>query len=133
MKSSVDSPNDGEESGPGWKRFAVRLVLRYVAVYCVDLLGDVISFTLHLLSAPLKLQFPLPALVWVHVVPWVAQHVLHLGTVKPSIWGSGDTLYDWVQLLCEAVLAFVLALGLELRGSRPTAFPQRSPLVARGG
>ena len=44
-----------------------------------------------------------------HVVPWVAQHILHLGTVKLSIWGSGDTLYDWVQLACEAALAFLLA------------------------
>ncbi len=93
-----------------WRRFAVRLVLCYVAIFCVDLLGDVISFTFHLFSAPRWLQTPFSSLFWVRLVPGVAKHVLRLGTVKLSIWGSGDTLYDWVQMLCRAVLAFLGAL-----------------------
>ncbi len=99
-----------EMAEPAWKRFAVRFLLCYLAMYCVDLLGEILSFSIYLFSAPLWLQTPIPSLVWVHVVPWVSMHVLHAGPVKFAIIGSGDTLYDWVLLLCEGVLAFIAAL-----------------------
>jgi len=44
--------------------------------------------------------------LWHAVVPWVGQHLLHLSypiTVFSN--GSGDTTYDYVQVLCFLVLA----------------------------
>ena len=98
---------EGHDPWAACKRFVLRFALCYVAVYCVALFG-VISFTLHLFSAPMWMQIPFPSLVWVPVVPWVKRHVLSLGSVKLSIWGSGDTAYDWVRALCEVILAFAV-------------------------
>jgi uncharacterized membrane protein YphA (DoxX/SURF4 family) len=44
--------------------------------------------------------------LWRTIVPWVAEHVLHL-SYKITIFtnGSGDTTYDYVKTLCYAVLA----------------------------
>lgn len=49
--------------------------------------------------------------LWHHMVPWVGRAVLHLETeitVFPN--GSGDTTYNYVQLLCYAVLSAVATL-----------------------
>jgi len=45
---------------------------------------------------------------WNAMVPWVGKHVLHLSTditVMPN--GSGDTTYNYVQVLCYLVMAGV--------------------------
>jgi len=50
--------------------------------------------------------------LWRAFVPWVGEHVLHLAqpiTVFPA--GSGDTTYNYVEVLCFAVLA-LLGAGL---------------------
>jgi len=44
--------------------------------------------------------------IWEMIVPWVGAHVLHLS--KPITYflsGSGDKTSDWVQLLCQFILA----------------------------
>ncbi len=74
----------------GWKaatRIAFRFFFAYFALYVVAGFVD----------------WP-----WSKIVPWVGQHVLRLGytmVVGPN--GSGDTTFDYVQLLVFAVLAAV--------------------------
>jgi hypothetical protein len=49
--------------------------------------------------------------LWHKIVPWFGKHVLHLAkdiTVFPN--GSGDTTYNYVQLLCYALIAFTATL-----------------------
>jgi hypothetical protein len=49
--------------------------------------------------------------VWDAFVPWVGRAILHLPyeiTVFPN--GSGDTTFNYVQLLCYAILAFAALL-----------------------
>lgn len=44
--------------------------------------------------------------MWYAIVPWVGRHILHLSkaiTVFPN--GSGDTMFNWVQILCFLALA----------------------------
>lgn len=46
--------------------------------------------------------------MWYAFVPWMAKHILHFSkaiTVFPA--GSGDTTFNWVQLLCFGVIATV--------------------------
>src|SRR5215208_4553010 len=48
--------------------------------------------------------------IWKAVVPWFGAHVLHLAhpvSVQPS--GSGDKLFDWVQVLVMLTLAVIAA------------------------
>lgn len=48
---------------------------------------------------------------WRAVVPWVGEHVLRLDRpITIFTNGSGDTTYDYVKLLCVAVLAVLAAL-----------------------
>jgi uncharacterized membrane protein YphA (DoxX/SURF4 family) len=51
------------------------------------------------------------ARLWQSLVPWVAEHVLHL-SYKITVFsnGSGDTTYDYVKTLCYAVLAIATAV-----------------------
>ncbi|HEY2513111.1 MAG TPA: hypothetical protein VGI39_19720 [Polyangiaceae bacterium] len=44
--------------------------------------------------------------VWHRVVPWFGAHLLHL-TITTFTNGSGDTTYDWVRILCMALIAVV--------------------------
>jgi uncharacterized membrane protein YphA (DoxX/SURF4 family) len=51
--------------------------------------------------------------LWMALVPWVGKHVLHLATAVttyPNGNGSGDALFDYVQLLCFVALAALGAL-----------------------
>lgn len=46
--------------------------------------------------------------LWHRVVPWVGVHVLHLSyAVKVLPNGSGDTTFNYVQVLCYLILAVV--------------------------
>lgn len=49
--------------------------------------------------------------IWEKLVPWVARHVLHLNheIMTPGNC-SGDTVYDWVRVLCFLTLAFAASL-----------------------
>ncbi len=73
-------------------------------------------FVLYALSHPFGVPFGEAIaqyynLLWDVLVPWVGKHVLALNneiTVKPG--GSGDTTYNYVQVLSMAVLAAILCL-----------------------
>lgn len=62
---------------------------------------------------------------WEAFVPWVGKHLLHLPqdiTVLPN--GSGDTTFNYVQVLCFLVLA-VVGTGLwSLVDARRTRYPK---------
>ena len=54
--------------------------------------------------------------LWNLVVPWVGAHILHLNyeiTVLPH-GGSGDTTWNYVQVLCIFALAMIAAIGWSL-------------------
>ena len=47
---------------------------------------------------------------WMAIVPWTATHVIHLShplNLQPS--GSGDKLFDWIQVGCTLALSIVAA------------------------
>lgn len=51
--------------------------------------------------------------LWIHVVPWVGGHVLHIGhrvAIPATMRASGDTTYDFVVLFCELVASISGAL-----------------------
>ena len=94
-------PLDRAQPKASW-RFLTRVAFRFVFVY----------FVLYSFPFPLDL-LPFTSLLlgkyealWNNVVPWVGSHVLHLAypiTVLPN--GSGDTTYNYVQVLCFLILA----------------------------
>lgn len=48
------------------------------------------------------------AMLWDLVVPWVGAHVLGIEEpIATEFNGSGDRMFDWVQLFCVAVLALL--------------------------
>lgn len=85
-------------SAPVWslsQRVGFRFVFSYLVLYVASTIGGF----LRPLSRPLDRM-------WRAVVPWVGAHVLHLAkpiTVFPA--GSGDTTFNYVQLLCFVALA----------------------------
>lgn len=87
--------------------FAHRVVFRFVFCY----------FVLYILPFPLGSYpgriLPLPAYdkMWYAVVPWIAKHILGMSkaiTIFPN--GSGDTTFNYVQLLVFAVIAAVATI-----------------------
>lgn len=58
--------------------------------------------------------------VWQTIVPWVADHVLHLGYQFSMVdTGSGDRAYDWVRTLCYILIAFIATIIWTLRVRKP--------------
>ncbi|MFO0981276.1 MAG: hypothetical protein U1E76_05890 [Planctomycetota bacterium] len=56
---------------------------------------------------------------WYRLVPWVGKHLLHLRqdiTVFPN--GSGDTTYNYVEVLCFAAIAAVATVMWSILGAR---------------
>ncbi len=94
-----------------WGRDGPRLGEHFVLAY----------LTLYLFPFPLGWVAGTEAIsslydnAWASVVPWVGAHVLHLRapiTILPN--GSGDTTFNYVQVLCILALAAVAAMGLTM-------------------
>ena len=84
---------------PPWSP-AKRVGFRFVFAYSV----------LYLLPFPVP-ELPAYDSLWQAIVPWVGKRVLHLGqdiTVFPN--GSGDTTFNYVQVLCFVALAAAVTL-----------------------
>lgn len=84
-------------------RVAFRFAFSYFGLYCFPFPIGVLPYT----EKPAEWY----ELGWHKVVPWVAQHVLHLSqpiTIFSN--GSGDTTYDYVKVLCFFVLAVVATI-----------------------
>jgi hypothetical protein len=97
---------------PVWgaaRRFFFRLAFVYWALYCLPIpLQDIPP--LAVLSVP---YFKL----WQAVVPWVGRQAFGLDVVYRET-GSGDTLFQYVQLFCIAVLALGAAVAWTLLDRR---------------
>jgi uncharacterized membrane protein YphA (DoxX/SURF4 family) len=97
-------------AAPPWS-LALRIAFRFV--FCYVLLYN-LPFPLEYLPIPgLEALFTAYFKFWDVVVLWTGAHVLHLShpvEVMRGKTGSGDTTYDWVQLVCYGAFAAVLAL-----------------------
>ncbi|MEA2603470.1 MAG: hypothetical protein QOF89_4462 [Acidobacteriota bacterium] len=103
-------------SVPQWG-LARRILFRFVFVY----------FLIYLLPFPLDVIPGLEKVIqkyqdlWNALVPWVGEHVFHVGIpAQPA--GSGDTTYNYVQIFCYAVLAATVALVWTLLDRRRPSY-----------
>jgi uncharacterized membrane protein YphA (DoxX/SURF4 family) len=115
-------------AAPAWS-LAQRIAFRFV--FCYLLLYN-LPFPLYLLDL-----LPIPGLgaafmayhkFWNAVVLWTGAHVLHLAHPIQDLrgkTGSGDTTYDYVQLLCFAAFAALATLLWTLAAPRGKAREHR--------
>ncbi len=95
---------------PLWKRLPFRFLLCYLVLFSIGLLDDVLSFGVFLATQRPSFPVIFPDNLWRHIVPWIGVHLLHFGSVDATPGGSGDTLFDWLLVACELVLAAIAAL-----------------------
>jgi hypothetical protein len=94
--------DDPRNTAPSWspaKRVLFRFAFSYLVLYNLP-------FPLHRIpwAGPILTQ-PYTGL-WNGLVPWVGKHLFGIH-VKIPIGGSGDTTYNYVQVLCFLILAAV--------------------------
>jgi len=100
-QAEPESLTQGMSSKPRWpitKRIAFRFVFAYLVLYIIPFPVESLPFTSALVQKYNDF--------WQAVVPWVGKHLLHLSydiTVFPN--GSGDTTFNYVQVLCLLTLA----------------------------
>lgn len=77
-------PHEHDEPSNRWRRAPFRFGFIYLGLFFLPPFG----------------------LLWDVLVPWVGRHVLGIESELASApTGSGDRMFDWVQLLCTFVLA----------------------------
>ena len=101
---------------PRWglaQRIAFRFVLAYFVFYTFPFPVDALPFTSALSQKYNNF--------WEAIVPWVGKHVLHLSyDITIFTNGSGDTTFNYVQVLCFLMLAaFATAIWSWLDRRRP--------------
>jgi uncharacterized membrane protein YphA (DoxX/SURF4 family) len=110
VPTSAEPSPAAAPAAPAWG-LAQRLAFRFA--FCYLILYN-LPFPLYLLPIP-----GIPALLgaysalWDAAVVWTGSHVLHLPhavQILRGATGSGDTTYDWVQLLCFAAVALFVTL-----------------------
>src|ERR1700754_3590662 len=90
---------------PRW-RLGTKIAFRFACIY----------FSLYTLFIPMQFVPPLQPLfdkynrLWQLIVPWVAQHILHLrhdfrAFVINPIGGSQDTTFAYVEVFCYFLVA----------------------------
>jgi uncharacterized membrane protein YphA (DoxX/SURF4 family) len=93
------------DARPRWnitKRVAFRFAFAYFVLYIIPFPVEFLPFTSSLIQKYTDL--------WQAIVPWVGRRILHLSyeiTVFQN--GSGDTTYNYVQVLCFLALAAAAA------------------------
>jgi len=96
---------EGMGAGPRWnlaKRVAFRLAFAYFVLYIIPFPVDSLPFASALVEKYNSL--------WQAIVPWVGKHVLRLSyDITVFTNGSGDTTFNYVQVLCFLTLAVVAA------------------------
>lgn len=99
---------------PRWslaKRIAFRFAFAYFVLYIIPFPAGSLPFTSAIVEKYDKL--------WQAIVPWMGKHVLRLSyDITVFTNGSGDTTYNYVQVLCFltlAVLATVIWSALDRR------------------
>ena len=100
-----DTPVSSPEIAPDWS-LPTRVVFRFF--FCYFLLY-VYPRSIGSLGAFVQYNNPLRDL-WHAVVPWVGTNILHIaGNYTEVANGSGDQIYDWVQVFCVFVTAVIAA------------------------
>jgi len=101
-----------EPSAETWsptRRIVFRFVFSYLILYNFPFPLDAIPWLGPILTQPYTD-------LWNALVPWVGKRLFHLAiTIRPG--GSGDTTYNYVQLLCYLVIAAVAAAVWTLLGA----------------
>jgi hypothetical protein len=101
MQPVLETPARVVTAAPRWhaaKLIAFRFAFAYFVLYIIPFPVDQLPFTTYLMERYADL--------WHAVVPWVGKHILRLSydiTVFQN--GSGDTTYNYVQVLCFLALA----------------------------
>src|SRR5581483_1592624 len=102
--AQVESPLS-ESAAPRWSlasRIAFRLVFAYFVLYNIPFPVGLLPFTDTLSERYDR--------IWHAIVPWVGKHLLRLSSdITIFTNGSGDTTYNYVQVLCFLVLAVMVA------------------------
>jgi uncharacterized membrane protein YphA (DoxX/SURF4 family) len=84
-------------------KIAFRFAFSYFGLYCFPFPLGALPYT----DKPAEWY----ELLWQKVVPWVAQHWLHLAQpITTFTNGSGDTVYDYIKALCFLIIASVTTL-----------------------
>ena len=106
MQPEPRTPMQEMNASPRWhiaQRIAFRFVFAYFVLYIIPFPVEQLPFTTALIEKYNNF--------WHAIVPWVGKHILHLSydiTVFQN--GSGDTTYNYVQVLCFLTLAAAAAL-----------------------
>jgi uncharacterized membrane protein YphA (DoxX/SURF4 family) len=93
--------SQGIDPAPRWshaKRIAFRLAFAYLVLYIIPFPAGSLPFTNAIVDKYDDL--------WHAIVPWVGKHLLRLSyDITVFTNGSGDTTYNYVQVLCFLMLA----------------------------
>ena len=123
LQPELETLMQGEiDARPRWhlaKRIAFRFVFTYFVLYIIPFPLEYLPFTTTLIQKYTDL--------WQTIVPWVGKHFLHLSyDITVFTNGSGDTTYNYVQVLC--FLALAALSDCDLVSARPEATELRATL-----
>ena len=97
---------DPRTTSPSWspvERALFRLVFCYLVIYCIPFPLDEIPWAGEIITQPYRD-------LWNWLVPWAGKLLLGLDiTIRPR--GSGDTTWNYVQILCFVIISAAATLA----------------------
>lgn len=102
--------------------FAIRSGIAYLVIYVISSLSNLVALV------------PFLGAGWQAVVLGVGRHVFHFDQMEIGRSGSGDTLYNYVELACFAMAALLVALvwtALRRREATVAPFPDWLRIAVR--
>jgi hypothetical protein len=116
--SPTDPTQESPDARPVWtpaQRVLFRFTFAYLILYCFPFPLGYIPY------AGIAGGWIMTA--WNALVPQVGRWVFHVEiTVRPN--GSGDTMYNYVQVFCDAAMAAAVAVAWTLLDRKRTAYPR---------
>jgi hypothetical protein len=119
-----DSPvaemrNKDEAAAPAWspfRRVAFRFAFSYLALYLFSRYLELVEVLSD--SSAVAAWYEKP---WAALVPWIGKHLFHVDA--PSrVTGSGDAMFNWLQVLCMLAISLVATLVWTLLDRRRTQY-----------